>query len=102
MRSLEVDRSAGAMNAVVLANGWINGGRDGARQALDDFWTAVGKQMPMGMVTQGESDAISLSPASKHQDPGKSRTSFRELTECWISLNPCRDILRGLQDCFGK
>ena len=33
--------------------------------AMDDFWAAVGKQMPMGMVNQGEGDTISLSPASK-------------------------------------
>ena len=57
--------SAGAMNAVVLANGWMNGGRDGARQGLADFWTGVGKQTPLGMVSQGQGDAISLSAAAK-------------------------------------
>ena len=57
--------SAGAMNAVVMADGWAKGGREGARQALVDFWTEVGRQLPAGMVTQGESDAIDLSPASK-------------------------------------
>lgn len=35
--------SAGAMNAVVLANGWATGGRQGARDALDAFWREVGK-----------------------------------------------------------
>src|ERR1035437_3303873 len=50
--------SAGAMNAVVFADGWMKGGRDGARQGLSDFWTEVGKQMPMGMVTQAEGDAF--------------------------------------------
>ncbi len=33
--------SAGAMNAVVLAHGLMLGGRDGARQALKDFWESV-------------------------------------------------------------
>lgn len=33
--------SAGAMNAVVLAQGFIDGGRDGARAALRDFWQSV-------------------------------------------------------------
>ncbi|MEO8281151.1 MAG: patatin-like phospholipase family protein, partial [Ideonella sp.] len=56
--------SAGAMNAVVLANGWLADGRDGARQALNDFWSAIGRQIPFGMV-QGAGEAISLSPASK-------------------------------------
>jgi len=33
--------SAGAMNAVVFADGLHKGGRDGARRALHDFWKAV-------------------------------------------------------------
>ncbi len=33
--------SAGAMNAVVMADGLLNGDRDEARQALHDFWKAV-------------------------------------------------------------
>jgi len=33
--------SAGAMNAVVLAYGMLQGGEAGARQALHDFWYAV-------------------------------------------------------------
>ncbi|WP_193141958.1 MULTISPECIES: patatin-like phospholipase family protein [unclassified Meridianimarinicoccus] len=30
--------SAGAMNATAFKAGWISGGRDGAKQALADFW----------------------------------------------------------------
>jgi NTE family protein len=33
--------SAGSMNAVVLAYGRINGGNEGAREALHNFWRAV-------------------------------------------------------------
>ena len=33
--------SAGAMNAVVLVDGLMKGGSDGAREALQDFWHAV-------------------------------------------------------------
>ena len=33
--------SAGAMNAVVLADGFARDGRDGAREALENFWRAV-------------------------------------------------------------
>ncbi|SDY58190.1 NTE family protein [Citreimonas salinaria] len=49
-RLLEEDRlsiadisgtSAGAMNAVVLADGYERGGREGARAALRNFWKAV-------------------------------------------------------------
>jgi predicted acylesterase/phospholipase RssA len=33
--------SAGAMNAAVLAHGLLQGDREGARQALHDFWHEV-------------------------------------------------------------
>lgn len=33
--------SAGAMNAVVLIDGWLEGGPDGARTALERFWREV-------------------------------------------------------------
>ena len=33
--------SAGAMNAAVLASGYVTGGRDGAREALNQFWRKV-------------------------------------------------------------
>jgi NTE family protein len=35
--------SAGAMNAAVLADGWTNGGADGARTALDAYWRRVSR-----------------------------------------------------------
>ncbi|MEL6747096.1 MAG: patatin-like phospholipase family protein, partial [Pseudomonadota bacterium] len=33
--------SAGAMNAVIMADGYTRGGVDGARQALHDYWEAI-------------------------------------------------------------
>ncbi|HQR20948.1 MAG TPA: patatin-like phospholipase family protein [Burkholderiaceae bacterium] len=42
--------SAGAMNAVALAYGHLLGGRDGARQALKDFWEAVSANAPPNFV----------------------------------------------------
>jgi len=35
--------SAGAMNAVVLADGWVKGGAQGARAALDAYWDRVAR-----------------------------------------------------------
>jgi NTE family protein len=35
--------SAGAMNAAVLADGWIAGGAEGARDALEKYWRRVSK-----------------------------------------------------------
>ncbi len=57
--------SAGAMNAVALANGWAEGGREGARRGLADFWSGVGRQMPLGMTVNGSGEDIGLTPASK-------------------------------------
>jgi NTE family protein len=38
--------SAGAMNALVLAHGLLEGGRDGARAALATFWQGLGQSLP--------------------------------------------------------
>ncbi|MBB1471597.1 patatin-like phospholipase family protein [Luteimonas sp. MC1782] len=48
--------SAGAMNAVVLAHGLLEGGRDGARDALSRFWSAVGGNASLLHVGAGASD----------------------------------------------
>jgi NTE family protein len=38
--------SAGAVNAVVMAHGMLEAGRDGARAALTRFWESVGRAIP--------------------------------------------------------
>ena len=88
--------SAGAMNAVVLADGWSKGGRDGARRGLETFWSEVGKLMPVSMVTQGEGDALSLTPASKMLASWAALFSPSQLNP--IGLNPLRELLAGLVD----
>lgn len=88
--------SAGAINVVVLADGWSKGGRDGARRALETFWSEVGKLIPAGMVTQGEGDALSLTPASKMLASWAALFSPSQLNP--MGLNPLRDLLTGLVD----
>src|SRR6185369_12329357 len=54
--------SAGAMNAVVLADGLLRGGRKGARAALSEFWTAVAASVPFQTAVptlDGEGHAVS-------------------------------------------
>lgn len=46
--------SAGALNAVVLANGLVAGGRDGAREALKVFWESISTKEPFPLM-QGNS-----------------------------------------------
>ena len=48
--------SAGAMNAVVLAHGLLEGGPDAAREALARFWTAVASNGSLLNVGAGASD----------------------------------------------
>lgn len=88
--------SAGAMNAVVLADGWMKGGREGARQGLADFWTEVARQMPWEMMTRGKGDAISLSPASKLLVNWAGHFSPSQLNP--LALNPLRDQLNRQVD----
>ena len=88
--------SAGAMNAVVLANGWMNGGREGARKALRDFWVGIGKQMPAGLVTKGDLDSIRLSPAGKMLASWAGFFSPSQLNP--MDLNPLRDLIEDQID----
>lgn len=92
--------SAGAMNAVVLANGWMTGGgREGARRALSAFWTAVGKQLPSAMTTGGGEEAIGLSLAGKFLTQWASHFSPAQLNP--FDLNPLRDLLQAQVDFAG-
>ena len=84
--------SAGALNAVLLADGWCQGGRDGARQSLADFWTALGRQMPPGMV-QGEGDDVTLSATSKALVNWAAYFSPDQLNP--LALSPLRDMLNS-------
>jgi NTE family protein len=83
--------SAGAMNAVLLADGWLKGGREGARESLAAFWTTLGRQLPAGMVTQGDTDAIGLSPASKLIASWAGHFSPSQINP--FDLNPLRRLL---------
>lgn len=91
--------SAGAMNAVVMAHGWMQGGREGARVALSDFWSEVGKQIPASMVSHGSGDGISLSPATKLLASWAGMFAPGNLNP--MSLNPLRGLLQKQIDFEG-
>jgi len=42
--------SAGAMNGAVMVAGFAQGGREGAKAALEEFWTEVSRYAPMAFV----------------------------------------------------
>ncbi len=84
--------SAGAMNAVVLANGLMRGGRDGARAALASFWTAVAGSLPFEVaVPSADGQNVSLVPAFKMMLQWSHYFSPHQLNP--FDLNPLRDIL---------
>lgn len=50
--------SAGAMNAVVLAQGLLNGGAEGGREALQRLWKGVSSESLITRMTEGLSERI--------------------------------------------
>jgi NTE family protein len=90
--------SAGAMNAAVLAYGWTQGGRHGAREALAGFWKAVSeagtryspfKAFP-GSAQFGDF-SLDKSPGYLMMDMATRLLSPYELNP-W-NFNPLRDVL---------
>jgi NTE family protein len=50
--------SAGAMNAVVLANGYVEGGAESARAALEGFWRTVSNAALLSPFRRGPLDIL--------------------------------------------
>ncbi|MGY6551887.1 MAG: patatin-like phospholipase family protein [Erythrobacter sp.] len=97
--------SAGAMNAVVLADGWQSGGRDGARAALEKFWRAVSRAALLSPIQRSPLDRLSGS-YSLDRSPGyllaeSMSRMFSPYQLNPMGLNPLRDILLDVVD-FGN
>ena len=94
--------SAGAMNAVVLAAGMTEGGRPGARTALEEFWRAVSdaarwsplRRTPLDKLTGSWS--LDSSPAFILFDLMSRMVSPYDVNP--MDINPLRDLLRALVD----
>lgn len=84
--------SAGAMNAVLLAQGLMEGGHDGARTALRNFWTAVAGSTPFEVaVTSADGKSVQLAPAMRLMLQWTHYFSPEQLNP--FDLNPLRDVL---------
>lgn len=83
--------SAGAMNAVVFADGWLKGGPERARRGLAEFWNAVSSQLPWGAMTQGSGEQIELAPTGRWAANWASHFSPSQFNP--LDLNPLRDLL---------
>jgi len=51
--------SAGAMNAVVVAEGWRRGGREGARERLAEFWYGLAKRSGLDLLQPSMQQVLS-------------------------------------------
>lgn len=94
--------SAGAMNAVMLAYGFTVGGREGARQALKDFWDSVATRVPFSFARD---ESYSAEMVGAHSKPGPALDAFLSLTRFFspyqlnpFDINPLRDLLANLVD----
>jgi len=89
--------SAGAMNAAVLAAGWTESGRQGARAALDEFWKRVSRAAALSPLQRTPYDrlmgrwTLDWSPAFIAMDLMSRIFSPYNLNP--LGLNPLRDIL---------
>ncbi|SFG84721.1 patatin-like phospholipase family protein [Neptunomonas qingdaonensis] len=94
--------SAGAMNAVVLAQGYMDGGADGARAALEQFWQQVShmgrfspiKRSPLGILTGSWS--MDDSPAYMMLDLFSRVASPYDTNP--LNINPLRELVESSID----
>jgi NTE family protein len=89
--------SAGAMNAAVLAHGWMEGGAEGAREALDKYWRRVSRAAAFGPLQRTFFDrlmgrwSLDTSPVYVAMDLMSRLVSPYDLNP--FGLNPLRGIL---------
>jgi NTE family protein len=94
--------SAGAMNAVVLADGLHKGGREGAREALHRFWKAVSDQAWLSPIKRTPIDMImgewslDMSPSFIAFDLASRFSSPYEFNP--LNINPLRDVVAEIVD----
>lgn len=97
--------SAGAMNAVVLADGLERGGRAGGRAALEGFWRAISRAALFSPMQRSPLDrmlgrwSLDFSPGYLFAE-GMSRV-FSPYQLNPMGLNPLRDVLERQVD-FGR
>jgi NTE family protein len=81
--------SAGALNAVVLASGWLGGARAGARQALETLWREVAALARFSPLRAGGLTLMAADVTAQLLSPYQLNP---------LGLNPLRRILEQLVD----
>jgi len=94
--------SAGSMNAVVLIEGWIEGGREGAREQLRKFWKRVSLDGVLNPLQRSLFDrmlsywSVGDAPTQLWFDAWSRVASPYDLNP--LDINPLRDALNELID----
>lgn len=94
--------SAGAMNAVAYAQGYLENGRDGAREALEKFWASVCESNVLTLAQQTVFDRYfgafhyDSSPFATWIDFVSKLTSPYQLNP--LNINPLRSHLESMID----
>ena len=89
--------SAGAMNAVVLADGLMDGGPDGAREHLERFWRAISETASLSPVQRTPFDAftgnwsLESSPGYHFMDALTRVASPYQFNP--LNINPLKELL---------
>jgi len=94
--------SAGAMNAAALADGWVRGGAEGARQKLHDLWRAIALKGRFSPVQRMPWDVLWGNWSVEHT-PGYfwHDTLSRTLSPYAanpLNINPLRDVVASAID----
>ncbi|QEQ97862.1 patatin-like phospholipase family protein [Neptunomonas concharum] len=94
--------SAGAMNAAVLAQGYMEGGAAGARAALEDFWLQVSRMGSLSPIQRSPLDVLTgrwsldSSPAYVMYDLLSRVASPYDVNP--LNINPLRDLVESSID----
>ena len=89
--------SAGAMNAVVLVQGWLEGGIDGARSQLETFWRSASVGASLSPAQRGLLDLVLGLWRSQTWTDMITR-SFGPYQTNPLNINPLRDAIEALVD----
>lgn len=81
--------SAGALNAVALAAGWLRGGAAGAAQALDELWREIGRLAQLSPLRAGGLTQMAADFAAQFLSPYQLNP---------LGMNPLRPVLERLVD----
>lgn len=94
--------SAGAMNAVALADGYTSGGADGAREKLEGFWRTMSDAARNSPVKRAPIDVLM---GNWNLDQSWSYHALDAMTRVFspyqlnpLNMNPLRDVLESCVD----